>query len=504
MSMPRRFLLGCLPAALVAAALLTPTPAVTADPDPRPSPVLDRADAILDGRADPAASRLDASMLLRDVFVARPTMADPERSRATRLLARPTRRGADPYGDGYRVPSTRICRGRVCVHYVRTTRDAPPNKAWPRTVLRKMHQVWRTEVGRLGFRPPPSDGRRGGDGRFDVYLKELGSQGLYGYCAPERRLPGQRHVASSYCVLDDDFARSQYGANPRVSLRVTAAHEFFHAIQFGYDFREDPWLLESTATWMEEQVADGADDNRRFLPYGQVARPGSSLDRFDPSGLNQYGNWAFWEYLSARFGHDVVRSVWRQAAAYDGAPDRYSVAALRKVLARHGGLPATFAAYASALTAPERAFDEGAHWPAAKSPKARRMGTVDRRARTSLRINHLASRSVAVRPARGLKGRRWRLEFTVDAPPRKTGPAAHVQVLRRDGSVRSRPIALDRHGNGSERVRFDARSVRRVTVTLANASTRYRCRQADPTFACQGRPRDQRLRFAIGARVYRR
>ena len=137
----------------------------------------------------------------------------------------------------------------------------------------------------MGFRPPPRDGRHGGDGRFDVYLKELGSQGLYGYCAPEYRVPGLRQVASGYCVLDDDFARKQYGANPMVSLRVTAAHEFFHAIQFGYDFREDPWLLESTATWMEERVADGADDNRRYLPYGQVARPGSSLDLFDPSRL---------------------------------------------------------------------------------------------------------------------------------------------------------------------------------------------------------------------------
>jgi hypothetical protein len=29
---------------------------------------------------------------------------------------------------------------------------------------------------------------------------------------------------------------------------VTAAHEFFHAIQYGYDVSEDPWLMESTAT----------------------------------------------------------------------------------------------------------------------------------------------------------------------------------------------------------------------------------------------------------------
>jgi hypothetical protein len=505
MSMPRR-LLGCLAAAgLATVALLAAPTSAVADPRPRPPvPVLDRADAALAGRPGPAAYRLDASIALRDVFVARPTLADSDKWRASRILARPSNRSADPYGDGYGTKSTRVCRGQVCVHYVRTTRDAPPNRAWARSTLRVMHRVWREEVDRLGFRPPPSDGRHGGDGRFDVYLKELGSQGLYGYCAPEYRLPGQRHVASGYCVLDDDFARSQYGTSPKVSLRVTAAHEFFHAIQFGYDFREDPWLLESTATWMEELVADGADDNRRYLPYGQVVRPGSSLDVFDSSGFNQYGNWAFWEYLRSRFGTGVVRAVWRQAGAYDGAPDRYSVAALRRVLARHGGLAATFAEYAAAATAPGRSFDEGASWPAAKPLAGGRLGLANRRAGTSVRIDHLASHSLAVRPARALKGPRWRLEVTVNAPRRKTGPAAYLRVLHRDGTVRGRPIALDAEGFGRQLARFDAREVRRVTITLANASTRYRCNQGDPRFACEGQPRDQRLRFEVSARVFRR
>ena len=503
--MPRR-LLGVLPAAALAAAALLPAPATAAaaDPNPHPDPVLARADAVFTGQVGSASYRLDASMALRDVFVARPSMDSTEKWRAGRLLARPSDRARDPYGDGYRARSKRICRGRVCVHYVRTTRDAPRSEAWARRTLRVMHRVWRTEVGRLGFRPPPGDGRRGGDGRFDVYLKELGSQGLYGYCAPEKRRPGLRFVASGYCVLDDDFARSQYAASPKVSLRVTAAHEFFHAIQFGYDFREDPWLLESTATWMEERVADGADDNRRYLPYGQVARPGGSLDIFDPSGFNQYGNWAFWEYLSGRFGPGVVRAVWRQAGAYDGAPNRYSVAALRRVLARHGGLPAVFAEYAAATTAPARAYDEGAAWGVTSVPTTGRLGRVERRARTTVRINHLASRSIVVRPARGLKGGRWRLEVTVNAPARKTGPGAYLQVLRRDGSVAGRRVELNPDGYGRIRALFDARRVRRVSITLANASTRYRCRRDDPRFACEGRPRDQQLRFEVGARVARR
>ena len=86
----------------------------------------------------------------------------------------------------------------------------------------------------------------------------------------------------------------------------------------------------------------------------------------------------------------------------------------------------------------------------------------------------------------------------------KTGPAAHLQVWRRNGSVTGRPIVLDSDGVGRERVRFYSRQVRRVTITLANASTRYRCGRGGPTFACEGRPRDQRLHFDVAARVVRR
>jgi hypothetical protein len=47
-------------------------------------------------------------------------------------------------------------------------------------------------------------------------------------------------------VLDDDYSTSQFPDPPLVSLDVTAAHEFFHAVQFAYDYFEDSWLMEGT------------------------------------------------------------------------------------------------------------------------------------------------------------------------------------------------------------------------------------------------------------------
>ena len=71
-----------------------------------------------------------------------------------------------------------------------------------------MNAVWQREIGELGYRKPVRDGSRGGNTKLDVYLKDVGADGLYGYCAPENTEPGASALASGYCVLDNDFARS--------------------------------------------------------------------------------------------------------------------------------------------------------------------------------------------------------------------------------------------------------------------------------------------------------
>ena len=153
-------------------------------------------------------------------------------------------------------------------------------------MLTLMNRVWRYEVGTLGYRPPPSDGKRGGDARYDVYLKEVFGQGLYGLSVPERPVhvqPPRPTPATSSSTTTSPVASS--GPTRSQTARVTAAHEFFHAIQFGYDVAEDHWLMESTATWMEEQFADSSNDNRQYLPSGQLAHPNTPLDTFTATRL---------------------------------------------------------------------------------------------------------------------------------------------------------------------------------------------------------------------------
>jgi hypothetical protein len=483
---------GMLPAAAASSAT---APSLPSDAER----ALVTAQALLSGDT-PLARREDAgrpevSLAMRDLFAALPRLDATQRRTARGLLARPTDGARDPLGDGYTVPARRKCRNHVCIHWVPRTADAPPSGHWVDANLTFMNRVWRSEVRTLGYRRPISDGHRGGNAKFDVYLKELGSRGIYGYCTPERRAPGTKWLASGYCVLDNDFAQSQYGAPPRHNLRVTGAHEFFHAVQFAYDYAEDPWLMESTATWMEERVADRVNDNRQYLPYGQVGSPGRPLDAFQQQGFSQYGNWAFFEYLSTRFGIGVVKAIWTRAGAFPGSGHQYSTTAVKGVLRRHGGFVRAYRAFAAANTTPGRVYPEGGAWPTAPVSAHWRLSKASphRQLRTS--IDHMASRNVKVRPDAGLRDKRWRLRVAVDGPRGRTDPAAYVVRQTRQGLERT-AVALNGEGKGHRVFGFSSRRVSWAKVVLVNASTRFSCWHRT-SWSCQGRARDDDRGFVL-------
>jgi hypothetical protein len=425
-----------------------------------------------------------------------------DRRRAAAILARPTD-NPDPYGEGYSVPAKRRCRGHICLHWVPTTRDAPPGSGWVDKMLRMMNAVWDYEVKKLGYRAPVSDGSRGGGGtgRFDVYLKELYHQGLYGETVAERPSPDNLRRYSAYLLLDNDFKRSQYGADPMQVARVTAAHEFFHAIQYGYDVREDPWLMESTATWMEDQFDDSSNDNRQYLPWSQLHEPGTPLDTFSDSSFEQYGNWVFFEYLSEHYGRGIVRKVWTHAAAFGKGGHEFSAEAIRSSLRDHGGMTKVFGTYANGNVVPAHTYAEGKAYPAAPATASVSLTQGAPSQTWTYPVRHLAAVDLRAEPGDDL-GARWRLRLVVNAPDRDTSPAVVALVQRSDGRLSRVRMHLSRHGHGVTTLPFGGGGVSRVTVTLVNASTRYHCHDGGP-FSCHGTSRDAHPSFTVRAVAYK-
>jgi hypothetical protein len=497
---------------LVAVALALAAPLAPAHAEPAPPaapPVISpgdvpaqavaRAEAALEGRVA-GDRRPEATLALRELFVALPGLTGDDRERAEGILARPTDGNADPYDDGYRARSTKTCSTNICVHRVKRTTDQATGR-FARTTLRVLKNVWKVELGRLDYRRPVKDGRIGGrGGKFDVYLKELGSQGLYGYCAPEYRVRGYRRLANAYCVLDNDFARSQFGGKPVDTLRVTAAHEFFHAVQFGYDYREDPWLMEATATWVEERFADDVDDNRQYLREGQVRLTHVPLDTFDRDRSFQYGNWTFFEYLSMRFGNRVVKRIWKDAGEYRGDGGRYSLQAVRRSLPDGTALPDLYLRYAAANATPGRSYPEGSAWPTPDWAGGGRLGRGDV-ASGRVRISHLAANDFRLTPRGELDRRRFRLKVTLAGPSRETSPRMMLVRLTPGGDLVTTEVRLGKAGDGSATVPFNTRQTARLFAVVVNASTRFDCGGHGARFSCRGKPLDDRKLFRLRFKV---
>ena len=95
----------------------------------------------------------------------------------------------------------------------------------------------------------------------DIYLKQLGDQGLFGYESVD---PGQGRARSQYgyLVLDNDYAPAEYGyRRPARSRRASPSRtSTTTCCSQTYDTFQDVWLLEATATWSEEQVYPDVND----------------------------------------------------------------------------------------------------------------------------------------------------------------------------------------------------------------------------------------------------
>ncbi len=215
---------------------------------------------------------------------------------------------------------------------------------WVDTVGMVLEHVWEKEIDNLGFKQPPDDGwypdtgSNGGDERYDVYLLNLGSDFL-GYTQEEQFLPSPSFSATSYIVLDNDYVGYGSRHSRREWLEVTFAHEFFHAIQMGYDgteyAHEDEtpkfYWMEMSAVWMEEMVYDNINDYLGYLSsffnHPEWSLTTFSLERIMPdSAYHSYGSCVWPLYLSERvypkvpagFDTSIIKEIWEECAKVQG------------------------------------------------------------------------------------------------------------------------------------------------------------------------------------------
>jgi hypothetical protein len=204
------------------------------------------------------------------------------------------------------LPNTLISpNGFFIIHYAITGTDAIGYDV--NLLAQALDSSYNFEVNYLGYPPPPADGVEGGDGRYDVYVRNLGN--LYGQTTSESKVGASNWT--SFLEIDNDFAGFfTQGIN---AARVTVAHEFHHAIQMGNYApgngssairSSDTYFYEITSTSMEEFVYSSVNDY-----YAYMADYFRNPER--PIPLNNGYNLAIWNiFLKDNFGFGVIKRQW--------------------------------------------------------------------------------------------------------------------------------------------------------------------------------------------------
>ena len=187
-----------------------------------------------------------------------------------------------------------------------------------------LEYAWKIETEILGYNAPPSDGDEGGDCLFDIYLADIAD--TYGYGVT--RLDEGSSPSAVYIELDNDFlpfcnSSAKISAsvcfppnlNPgglqEGAMKVAAAHELFHAIQFQIsdNVNKYEWWMEASATWMEDFVYPEVKDYVNYIGYW-FAHPDKSLNTsFDLYGF-EYGTVVWLKHLTEKYGSSFIYHIW--------------------------------------------------------------------------------------------------------------------------------------------------------------------------------------------------
>ena len=179
---------------------------------------------------------------------------------------------------------------------------------------------WTAEVDQAGFqRPPCTDSYL-----LDVWLANTGDdvpeleQDVYGYVS-------LYNTDCPYMVVHPEYA---WQPDPQGAAEVTAAHEFFHTVQAGYEWGEEDWWVESTAVWAEELVFDGVDDYLQYINGGGSWLEYPELALVYDGGTHEYGDVIFALYLAENHGGaTAIREIWDRCVSQSplDAVDAYLV-----------------------------------------------------------------------------------------------------------------------------------------------------------------------------------
>ncbi len=194
------------------------------------------------------------------------------------------------------------------------------------SVAASFEHVYDVEIGQIGYEIPPF---AQGFNEYQIYIQEYNGS-FYGETAWTGTVvnPGViKPTYASYIQMDNDYR--EFYSKGLDGVKVTAAHEYHHAIQLGrYGlWAEDRWMHEMSSTYYEEFVYPQVNDYliyvRNFMKYPDRSMYGWGTDGYEL---------VLWPLLlQNRYGPGLMREFWV------GMKHKEPVASMRDALAAAGG-----------------------------------------------------------------------------------------------------------------------------------------------------------------------
>ena len=253
----------------------------------------------------------------------------------------PTKNDLWKYATGDKVQVFDSLGGHCKLHYTTSGVNAVPagdldSDAVPDHVqkLAELYEQVLAFYQSLGFNQPLSDAKQsanGGDGRFDVYLLDFAGKADGSFVQESCTAD----TCAGFMVQENDFASYGYPSIDYAN-RILASHEFFHAVQDGYDAHQGSVFVEGSAVWATEKFDSSLSDFESFAG-GYLDHPDRSLDKpmLGPVDAFSYGMGIFYVFLDLHVGNAVVRRLWEDCRNNaQGVADPQWLPALVDLLAR--------------------------------------------------------------------------------------------------------------------------------------------------------------------------
>ncbi|RJP60328.1 MAG: T9SS C-terminal target domain-containing protein [Ignavibacteriales bacterium] len=163
---------------------------------------------------------------------------------------------------------------------------------------------WKVLIDTLGFKPIPLN-------PGEYYQISFEDMPYYGYTT------WTNTSAGTEIVMHNNYngfpPNSDPDGNVLGAAKVTAVHEFKHAIQFIYNNWGEPgWFIEADATWSEDIGFDQTNDYYNYLGSSQITSPGRGLAQGDGYEDNLY-----FHFFTEKYGDDTNREIWERREQFN-------------------------------------------------------------------------------------------------------------------------------------------------------------------------------------------